>query len=88
MFHVTRGSGTPLLLVHGFCVDHRLLLTLDDRYYPHATTAVLDRAGHNVHLDQPALTALSSTTGSRGWVPDYFFSSSASITRMPLGPRT
>ena len=29
MFHVTRGSGTPLLLVHGFCVDHRLLLALD-----------------------------------------------------------
>jgi pimeloyl-ACP methyl ester carboxylesterase len=29
MFHVTRGAGTPLLLVHGFCVDHRLLLALD-----------------------------------------------------------
>ena len=35
MFHVTRGSGTPLLLVHGFCVDHRLLLALDDAIDAH-----------------------------------------------------
>jgi pimeloyl-ACP methyl ester carboxylesterase len=35
MFHVTRGSGTPLLLVHGFCVDHRLLLALDGAFDAH-----------------------------------------------------
>jgi pimeloyl-ACP methyl ester carboxylesterase len=27
---VTRGEGTPLLLIHGFGVDHRALLPLDD----------------------------------------------------------
>ena len=38
-------------------VGHRSAAALVDRHYPHATTVVLDRAGHNVHLDQPALTA-------------------------------
>ena len=50
----------PTLLVAGrqdHVVGHRPATALMDRHYPHATTAVLDRAGHNVHLDQPALTA-------------------------------
>ncbi|MBV1778910.1 alpha/beta hydrolase [Paeniglutamicibacter sp. ABSL32-1] len=29
MHFVEHGSGIPLLLIHGFCVDHRLLLGLD-----------------------------------------------------------
>jgi len=50
----------PTLLVAGrqdHVVGHRPATALMDRHYPHATAAVLDRAGHNVHLDQPALTA-------------------------------
>jgi pimeloyl-ACP methyl ester carboxylesterase len=50
----------PTLLVtgrHDHVVGHRAAAALVDRHYPHATTAVLDRAGHNVHLDQPSLTA-------------------------------
>ncbi|WP_456786060.1 alpha/beta fold hydrolase [Cellulomonas sp. P5_C5] len=50
----------PTLLVTGrqdHVVGYRSAAALVDRHYPHATTAVLDRAGHNVHLDQPALTA-------------------------------
>ena len=29
MHSVEYGSGTPILIIHGFCVDHRLLLGLD-----------------------------------------------------------
>lgn len=29
MHFLERGSGTPLVVIHGFCVDHRLLLGLD-----------------------------------------------------------
>lgn len=29
MHFVEQGSGTPILIIHGFCVDHRLLLGLD-----------------------------------------------------------
>lgn len=29
MHSVTHGEGTPLLMIHGFCVDHRLLLSLE-----------------------------------------------------------
>lgn len=29
MHFVEYGSGTPILIIHGFCVDHRLLLGLD-----------------------------------------------------------
>lgn len=29
MHSVTHGDGTPLLMIHGFCVDHRLLLSLE-----------------------------------------------------------
>jgi pimeloyl-ACP methyl ester carboxylesterase len=50
----------PTLLVtgrHDHVVGHRSAAELVDRHYPRATTAVLDRAGHNVHLDQPVLTA-------------------------------
>ena len=50
----------PTLLVAGrqdHVVGHRPATALMDGHYPHATTAVLDRAGHNVHLDQPELTA-------------------------------
>ncbi|WP_028045811.1 alpha/beta fold hydrolase [Cellulomonas sp. URHE0023] len=50
----------PTLLVTGrqdHVVGHRSAAALVERHYPHATTAVLDRAGHNVHLDQPVLTA-------------------------------
>jgi pimeloyl-ACP methyl ester carboxylesterase len=50
----------PTLLVagrHDHVVGYRSATALVERHYPHATTAVLDRAGHNVHLDQPVLTA-------------------------------
>ena len=52
--------GRPTLLVTGrqdHVVGHRAAAALVERHYPRATTAVLDRAGHNVHLDQPVLTA-------------------------------
>ncbi len=29
LFHVERGEGTPLIMVHGYTVDHRLLLPLE-----------------------------------------------------------
>ncbi|WGW13041.1 alpha/beta hydrolase [Saxibacter everestensis] len=32
--HVGKGSGTPLLMIHGFCVDHRLLLSLEPLFEP------------------------------------------------------
>lgn len=50
----------PTLLVTGrqdHVVGYRSAAALVERHYPNATVAVLDRAGHNVHLDQPVLTA-------------------------------
>ncbi|MBT2587071.1 alpha/beta fold hydrolase [Arthrobacter sp. ISL-95] len=48
MHYVDYGSGTPILIIHGFCVDHRLLLELDP---------VFDAHGHwrRVYVDLPGM---------------------------------
>lgn len=35
MHSVDNGAGTPILIIHGFCVDHRLLLGLDPVFDAH-----------------------------------------------------
>ena len=35
MHSVDCGAGTPILIIHGFCVDHRLLLGLDPLFEAH-----------------------------------------------------
>ncbi len=49
MLTIDRGSGTPLVLLHGFGVDHRILLPLDP---------VLEAAGgwRRIYLDLPGAT--------------------------------
>ncbi|MFL4479674.1 alpha/beta fold hydrolase [Paeniglutamicibacter sp. ORCA_105] len=48
MHFVEIGSGTPLLVIHGFCVDHRLLLGLDP--------ALAARGGwRRVYIDLPGM---------------------------------
>jgi pimeloyl-ACP methyl ester carboxylesterase len=48
MHSVERGSGYPILIIHGFCVDHHLLLGLDP---------VFDRQGRwrRVYIDLPGM---------------------------------
>lgn len=48
MFVVERGEGTPIILIHGFGVDHRLLLPLDDAIAAAGTwrRIYLDLPGH------------------------------------------
>src|SRR5262245_12369924 len=48
MHVVERGSGTPLVLLHGFAVDHRLLLPLDPAIEASGTwrRISLDLPGH------------------------------------------
>lgn len=48
---VRRGSGAPLILVHGMGVDHRLLLPLD---------AALEAAGgwERIYVDLPGLSLI------------------------------
>lgn len=59
MHVVERGAGTPLVLVHGFGVDHRLLLPLDE---------VIEAAGgwRRIYLDLPGTegTPIGEVTGS------------------------
>ncbi|MBP3044165.1 alpha/beta hydrolase [Arthrobacter jiangjiafuii] len=58
MHSVEYGSGTPLLLIHGFCLDHRLLLGLDP---------VFAAGGwRRVYLDLPGMGRSAAGPGING----------------------
>lgn len=59
---VRRGSGTPILFVHGNGVDHRLLLDLDDVFDA-------DGAWERLHLDLPGFGRTPALDGDGG-LPD------------------
>lgn len=48
MHSVEYGSGTPILIIHGFCVDHRLLLGLDP-------ALASQREWKRVYIDLPGM---------------------------------
>jgi pimeloyl-ACP methyl ester carboxylesterase len=50
MHVISRGSGTPIVLIHGFGVDHRLLLPLDPTIEAHG-------GWRRVYLDLPGMGA-------------------------------
>lgn len=60
---VRRGSGTPVLFVHGNGLDHRLLLDLDDVF-------AADGAWERVYLDLPGFGGTPPLEG-RGGLPDF-----------------
>lgn len=51
------GNGRPIIMIHGYYPDSRLMIDawnmLD--HYPRAIFAVLDRAGHNLQIEQEVL---------------------------------
>ena len=60
------GEGYPLISLHGFSPDHRLMTGCMEpifnhrsgwqfENYPRSTFAVLDRAGHNLQIEQETL---------------------------------
>ncbi|MGU3291472.1 alpha/beta fold hydrolase [Williamsia sp. M5A3_1d] len=44
---MTRGSGVPVLLMHGWAVDHRIMLPLDESFASHA------RGWRRIYVDLP-----------------------------------
>lgn len=61
LHHVSVGEGVPVLALHGWTPDHRLMTgCLEPIFtelpgYRRATYAVLDMAGHNLQIEQPEL---------------------------------
>lgn len=58
MHFIERGSGTPLLLIHGLCVDHRLLLGLDPVFAARGTW-------RRIYLDLPGMGGSVAGPGIR-----------------------
>lgn len=71
--HTTRGDGVPLVMIHGYTVDHRVLLPLEPVFdsHPCYRRIYLDLPGHG---DSPRLpgptSALTVTEAVIEWIGD------------------
>ncbi|MEV6101865.1 alpha/beta hydrolase [Nocardia sp. NPDC051981] len=66
IWHTEIGSGTPLVMIHGYTVDHRLLLPLEPLFTSHPgwRRLYLDLPGHGTSPRLSGRTTAASLTGS------------------------
>lgn len=71
--HTSRGDGTPIVMIHGYTVDHRVLLPLEPVFesHPGYRRIYLDLPGHGTSPRLPERTsALRLTEAVIEWIAD------------------
>ena len=69
LHHVEHGTGTPIVFIHGYTVDHRLLLPLEAAFaeHPNWRRIYLDLPGHGrtrATAGEPSADALADTVAA------------------------
>ncbi|WP_066948433.1 alpha/beta fold hydrolase [Microtetraspora fusca] len=73
IWHTTRGDGTPLVMIHGYTIDHRLLLPLEPVFAqrPGWRRHYLDLPGHGSSPRLPGTTSAATLAEAViNWVAD------------------